>query len=52
MNVQPCVNTQMPNGLSLIEPRCLQDERVLAELLAGNGDALAILFESLPSPRL
>jgi RNA polymerase sigma-70 factor, ECF subfamily len=45
MNVQPCVNTQKPSALSLIELRCLQDERVLAELLAGNGDALAVLFD-------
>jgi RNA polymerase sigma-70 factor, ECF subfamily len=45
MNVQPCVNTQKPSAFSLIELRCLQDERVLAELLDGNGDALAVLFD-------
>jgi RNA polymerase sigma-70 factor (ECF subfamily) len=45
MHVHPTVGAQIVNPLSVTQISHLSDEQVLAQLRAGNNDALAVLFD-------
>ncbi len=45
MHEHPPAIAQLPSTLSAAELRHLSDEQAMAELQAGNGDALAVLFD-------